>query len=456
MAWSKRHGEILRSYFDELDKAGIKFFVIRNYEGLPECNSSKDVDIILKHGTVLIAEQVLKQVFKKHGLKYFYRVKIEENFVCRAIDVQEEFAIHVDLINGYINHGVELFSFEELYAQTEEYNGFRVMNELYNGIMLFVYKQFGYKKPHLKQEYQEAIYETWKKYPAFSTMLSDMIGGDVFELISKCIQNKDFERMLSYSSVVTNRLRKYSNKKDLIKNTYRKLFFVWQKVNRVIFQYRKYEKSISVMAPDGTGKTTFLQALLDKLAFLYVDDPNDLRRFHVYHFRPSLLPNLGEVGEKVNLMKQDKDFTNPHRAKPAGFLSSLFRISYYWLDYVVGWMCFTRKDVQYDYYTVYDRYSYDLLVDPLRTRLSLPYWVRRLYVACMPHPKLNFFLKASSEVIISRKKELTLEEIQSQIRGYTLLSDKDKRIVTLDADKSVDELVNEAMGWVVKQYWDKL
>lgn len=456
MVWDKRHGKILRSYFDELDKAGIKFFIIRNYEGLPEHNSSKDVDIILEHGCALKAEQILKRVFLMHGIEHYYRIKIEEGLICRGISSSGEFAIHIDLINGYVNKGIELFSFEELYAQTVEYKGFRVLNELYNGIMLFISKQFGYKKPFLKQEYQDTIYETWKKYPAFSEILGNMIGADVLELVAKSIQKRDFWEMLSYSSVVTARLRKYSNKKSLFKNTCRKASFVWQKVDRVVFRYRKYEKSISVMAPDGAGKTTFLQSLLEKLAFLYVDTPNDLRRFHVYHFRPSLLPNLGEVGEKANLMKPDKDFTNPHRAKPAGFLSSLFRITYYWLDYVIGWLYFTRKDVQYDYYTVYDRYSYDLLVDPKRTRLGLPRWIRTLYVKCMPHPKINFFLKASPEVIVKRKAELTEDEIRSQLDGYARLAAGNDSIIVLDANKTVNELTDEALSWIIKKYWDRL
>ena len=37
--WSKRHGKILSDYFKELGKAKIRFFIIRNYEGLPDTNT---------------------------------------------------------------------------------------------------------------------------------------------------------------------------------------------------------------------------------------------------------------------------------------------------------------------------------------------------------------------------------------------------------------------------------
>lgn len=397
----------------------------------------------------------MKDVFRRNGLSYFYRVIIEKCYVHYAINKKGDFAIHIDLMNGYINRGVELFTFEELYSQTIDYNGFRVLNELYNGVMLFIYKQFGYRKPKLKEVYKSTIYDVWLRYPEFSSILEKMLGKDIYPKISACIEQKDFDTMLSYSSIVSQRLRQYSNQTSFVRNQHRRIRFITQKVNRIIFRYRKYEKSFSVMAPDGTGKTTFLTQLLNRLAFLYVDAPNDIKRFHLYHFRPGLFPNLGAVGEKARVMKQDTDFTNPHRAKPAGFLSSLIRITYYWFDYVLGWMYYTRRDVQYDLYTVYDRYSYDLLVDPRRTRLKLTYWVRRCFVACMPHPKINFFLKASPDVIIKRKAELTHNEIIRQVSAYERLSVR-KNIITIDANKCVDEMVDEALPHLLSAYWEKL
>ena len=454
--WSKRHGKILSDYFKELGKAKIRFFIIRNYEGLPDTNTSKDVDIILKHGTGKVAENILKEVFKKNGLSYYYRVIIEESFLCRALDNEGDFAIHIDLMNGYINRGVELFSFEDLYSQTIDYHGFRVLNELHNGIILFVYKQFGYKKPILKDSYKDTIYHCWLHYPEFSSILEKMLGKNTYSKVSECIKQKDFDGMLAYSPMVSKQLRKYSNRSSFIINQYRRMRFVIQKVNRIVFQYRNYEKSFSVMAPDGTGKTTFLTQLLNRLAFLYVDAPNNTGRFHLYHFRPSLFPNLGEVGEKARIMKQDTDFTNPHRAKPAGLVSSLIRITYYWMDYVLGWMYFTRRDVQYDRYTVYDRYSYDLLVDPHRTRLNLPYWLRKCFVSFMPHPKISFFLKATPEVVLRRKAELSYDEIVRQIASYERLAVANNHIITIDANKSVDDMIKEALPHLIALYFDKL
>ena len=456
MAWTQKHGEILLTFMKEMDCEGLKFFVIRNYKGLPFHNPSKDVDIIVKHGTAKVAEQILKRVFKQYGLTYYYSVRIEESLLCRGVSEKGDFAIHIDLMNGYINRGVEIVPFDTLYKQTIEYNGFRVLNELYNGIMLFIYKQFGYKNPALKSDYQSDIYHVWEKYPEFSVVLTKMLGRQLFDQISDCIGRKDFQTLLSFSRMVDRQLRHCSNRKSFWINQWRKMLFVFRKIDRIILRYRKYEKSLSVMAPDGTGKTTFIDNLLNKLADIYVDAPMERTRFHTYHFRPMLLPNLGEIGEKSGMMKQDRNFTSPHRARPANFLSSILRITYYWADYVIGWMWFTRKDVQYDHYTVYDRFSFDLLVDPRRTRLQLPRWIRNVYVKSMPHPQINFFLKAEPETILLRKKELSLLELKRQINEYERIAKKSPTIFTIDANKDVDKMVSDALYYLLEKYWEKL
>jgi thymidylate kinase len=225
---------------------------------------------------------------------------------------------------------------------------------------------------------------------------------------------------------------------------------------RIIFCYKKYAKTFAVMAPDGSGKTTFLDTLLEELQFYYVNKPEDCR-FHVYHFRPSILPNLGEVGEKAGVMKQDTNFTDPHRSKPANPLSSLIRISYYTLDYIIGWQKCVRNDVQYDRYTIFDRYSYDLIVDPRRTKLNLPEWVRRFFVALTPQPNVVFFLNATPEVIYARKQELSLEEITRQIGQYRKVAERNsKRFVIIDAEKLPQEMAKEAIKILLDKYTEKL
>ena len=454
MAWNTRHGNILNKILTRFKEQNIRYFILRNYEGLPNVNPSKDVDIIVDPVFLKKAKNILKEVYIEDEITFYFEVRFAYLHCCHGIDVKTKFGIHIDIIGSYVSKGSEIFTFEELYSNTENYKDFRVLNKYFEGVMVFIYKQFNYK-PILKKEYRDIIYDTHKQYPEFKQLISKLIGMELTLKIFKEIESRDFDKMIAYSRELTKALRKFALKKSVFKTFKFSIGFYWEKLNRILFNYKKYSKVFSVMAPDGAGKTTFIEALREAIDFYFVSDKKD-EKCNVYHFRPNILPNLGELGEKAGIKEQDTDFTNPHRAKPANKLSSLVRIGYYWLDYVIGFNVLVRKDVQYDRFSVFDRYSYDLLVDPTRTRLNLPIWVRKIFVKCMPHPKVVFYLDASPEVIYKRKQELTLNEITRQNRLYKEVASSNKRFITLDSNRPVSESVDEAIKIILENFTVKL
>ena len=212
---------------------------------------------------------------------------------------------------------------------------------------------------------------------------------------------------------------------------------------------KKYKKFIAVEAPDGTGKTTFIDELCVRLAEMFVCD---IEKMHVYHFRPTILPNLGAVGEKAGVMKQDTDFTNPHRNKPANKISSFIRMAYYWMDYIIGGIICIRKDVQFDKFSIFDRYIYDFIVDPYRSRINLPLPIRKLFVKTVHQPQIVFVLMADAEVVYNRKQELTLYEITRQLKEFKKLKDVSSNCFMLNANLTPDEIVDEAMKVIMDKY----
>lgn len=451
--WNEEHGVIFSNLIEELKKESIRYFILRNYEGLPNINSSKDIDIVIEPGKLKKARQILLGVYKQAGVKRYYETVFGRVHCMLGMNEEEEFSIHIDLIEGYLSKGYEIFTFEELYNHTKWYQDICVLDELYEGVMLYIYKQFGYTKPKLKEEYKECISRT---YQNFKNEFSEIIAGvtdDMFaEGVCEEIENEDYDSVLKKAPQLTKKLRAYVRRRRPLRTMKNVVAFFAQKVMRIVFCYRKHVKAFAVMAPDGTGKTTFLDTLLDQLNYYYVNKPED-NRFHVYHFRPSILPNLGEVGEKAGVMKQDKNFTDPHRSKPANPLSSLIRITYYTMDYIFGWQKCVRQDVQYDRYSVFDRYSYDFIVDPLRTKLSLPVWVRKFFVALTPQPKIVFCLDASPEVVYARKQELTLEEITRQRKEYLKLAKKNaKRFIVINAEQTPEQMAKEAVQILLNKY----
>ena len=457
LEWNEKHGNILKEFFKQLNSESIKWFIVRGYEGLPDKNNSKDVDVIVEIGKEKKAAEILKKVFKVNGLEYLHKDKFGHITCYIGMSLKKQMSIHIDLIEGYVSKGYEVFSFDELYKHVIKYNDLFVLDEYMNGVMLLVYKIFGYKRPMLKDSYIKEIKESFSKYEKeFKEIFDKLLGKELSKKIIEFIKNDNFEEILKLEPKFTKNIKKYTFYKRPLKTIKYKIEFYCQKINRIIFNYRKYAKTFSVMAPDGTGKTTFLDNLIESLNFYYVNNPKD-NRFHVYHFRPGLLPNLGELGEKAGIMEQDKDFENPHRSKPANPISSFLRCSYYVLDYIVGWQKCVRNDVHYDRFSIFDRYCYDIIVDPLRTKLNLPKFIRKFLTFFIPKPKIVFYLEASPDVILSRKKELTREEIVSQTAEYkNIVKTNKKRFKTISAEKTVDEMVDEALKIILNEYTERI
>lgn len=454
--WNDVCAKIFVQCVNEFKKNQIKYFVLRNYRLLPEANTSKDVDIIIEPGKIAEARKILLGAYHDNGIEGFQEDVFGKVHCMHGMSVSKKIGVHIDLIEGYVSKGYELFTFGELYDHVQQYKNFYVLDEYMEGLMIFIYKQFGYKKAKFKEEYQESIKSVYSKYKEmFKQDLNKMTNAEYTEDIAKKIEADDFCGILSRSQELTKMLRKYARRKRPLKTILEKIKFLWQKADRIIFRYRKYLKVFAVLAPDGTGKTTFLEALIKELNYYYVNDEEE-GRFHVYHFRPTVLPNLGAVGEKAGVMEQDKNWTDPHRNKPANPISSFMRIAYYSLDYIIGWQKCVRNDVHYDRYSVFDRYSYDFIVDPLRTKLGLPRWIRKLFVRLTPQPKVVFVLEADAETIYSRKQELEKDEIVRQLAEYKKLKDSNKRFYGINALQTPEQMANEATRIILNIYTKKI
>ena len=371
-------------------------------------------------------------------------------------NLSNRFAIHIDLIEGYFAKGFEVFTFDELYRETVYYNNYVVLNPFFSGVMLYVYKQFGYKKPVFKEAYRAEIVKICNMHPEkFRDAIAMITTPEFAEKALTSIKNNDFEQIIEDSVEFSKLVKRYVIKKRFWSTVRFTFEFIVQRMNQTIFSYKNFSNNFAVLAPDGTGKTTFLEFVVERLNYYRVCRMED-NHFSIYHFRPNVFPNLGEVGEKVGIKEQDKNFTDPHRNKPAGKISSFVRLLYYICDYILGWQIRVRTDARRNRWSIFDRYSYDLIVDPLRTRLDLPQKVREFFVSLTPKPKVVFCLMADANIIYARKQELKKEEIRRQLDEYKKIASKDKRIIILNAEKSPEEIADEAVEVLFSRYMKKI
>lgn len=450
--WGEVHSSILSQFIVAMNDAMLRYFILRNYEKLPEQNISKDVDIIIEPGTYNIAKDILLRTFKDNMINNYYIMNFERAHCIFGINVDTGFAIHIDLIEGYANKGFEIVKFTQLYDRTIQYKDFRVLEPAMDAVMLILYKVIGCRE--LKQKYCDKISDTYQEHDNLvRSTLCEILGNRLGEKLAVCIENHEYDKLISYSKNIgrTTKIKTFLHQP--LNTIIGIIKFLWEKSIRMVICPKSVQKSIVVEAPDGTGKTTFIDALITEIARYFVSDPS---KSVIRHFRPMILPNLGAAGEKMGVMKQDKNFTVPHRAKPVNVVSSFIRMTYYWFDYVMGMPLLLRQDARFDKITIFDRYIYDFLVDPFRTRIKLPYWIRLAFVKTVKQPKIVFVLDAPADVVYARKQELDKTEINRQLVEFRKLKDLGRRVYVLDATQSPQLIAKKAIKIVVERFANQL
>lgn len=210
-------------------------------------------------------------------------------------------------------------------------------------------------------------------------------------------------------------------------------------VSRLEHLFKPAGRMIAVMGTDGSGKTTILDAISPVLKNM---THGKLVR---HHLKPDLIPPLG----RLRGVKYEKGHvcTTPHASRPSGFVGSLVRISYLLCDYVLGYWLKVRIRLAKTpiTYWIFDRYAYDMLIDPRRFRIKLPHWIIKTFLFFAPRPDLILCLGGDPEKIYVRKPETSLDEVRRQVGELKKFCDGNKRAVWIDTIATVEESANATL-----------
>ena len=93
---------------------------------------------------------------------------------------------------------------------------------------------------------------------------------------------------------------------------------------------------------------------------------------------------------------------------------------------------------------IFDRYFYDLQMDPLRFRIELPNFILKYATLMLPKPDVILCLFADPEVIYLRKPELPVTELIKQIELLRNIASKDSRFICISTSESISETVEKS------------
>jgi thymidylate kinase len=186
------------------------------------------------------------------------------------------------------------------------------------------------------------------------------------------------------------------------------------------------------LGPDCSGKSTIIGYAERNLAPLF-------RRTKVYHFRP-------HFGRKV---RDDTPVTNPHGQRPRNGLSSCLKLLLYVADYSLGYFFIVWPRKVRSTLILFDRYFFDVVIDPKRLRYSGPQWMAYLAMRFIPAPDVIIYLDAPTAVLYSRKQELSASETERQREAYLDLTQNLQGARTVNASKPLPEVIADVERIVV-------
>lgn len=197
---------------------------------------------------------------------------------------------------------------------------------------------------------------------------------------------------------------------------------------------------IIVLGVDGSGKSTLLNAIVPLI------EKRTSKKVIVHHLKPDLLPPLG----RFRGVKHSTGYVcaNPHGSNPSGFIGSLFRLVYLTCDYIWGYWfkvlpTLRRKDIAC---WIFDRYAYDMLLDPLRFRIKLPAGIIRMALAFIPKPDVILCLGGDPAKIYARKPETTLADVEQQINALKALCGTVRQAVWVDTTSTIEDSISKAFS----------
>lgn len=431
----------LRAFFDALGDASVEYAVMRNYETLPVSAGGSDVDIFVFPGWVEKAEEILFATVK--------HVNGDAIGSLRTWNFVEVYVI------GFANErwwgvSIELYS-EISYKSTLSFVNLSVVNRSigsHNGVKVVnrdVGNTLGYLKEILahgafkrnKPEYKESAVRLVGRRPKLFKEVFAPFGDFVDLLLGRVFNNSSS----SDAQAAIREMRFAMLIKAFLRNP---LFFMYRRLGHELFRLRRFitppGSVIAILGVDGAGKSTVINAILPAL------NAATHNAVHVRHLRPSVLPPLARLKGREHYYPAAGPALEPHASTPSGKLGSLFRLAYLTLDYIVGYWLWTRvKIAKQPTLVIFDRYAYDMALDPRRFRIGLPGRVAGWFAALAPRPDLIICLHGNPELIAARKQELPVEETRRQVEALRAFARKEPRAVLVSTDTSIDETRDQVL-----------
>lgn len=208
----------------------------------------------------------------------------------------------------------------------------------------------------------------------------------------------------------------------------------------------KYNSFIIVfIGPDGVGKTTISNMLLES------EIANKLfyRKFY-FHTNFPILPPLRKVVSYFDFLRRKKiKNVSKETLKPLPWWKAIIYPIYYGVNYFLGHFWIWRQKANGGSLIIFDRYFHEYFINS--QFVKCPRWLLFIIEKFVVKPDLLVFLKTSPGVIYERKKELSISEIERQLKECEKICARYKNSYIIDASKPPEKILEEIQKSIIEK-----
>ena len=423
----------LNNFFNSLNNNSVRYCVLRNYKTLPETLNGSDLDILIDINDVNKFYTLLDEVLINSNAKIITKYgKLTPRICIAGISNNNLFGLQLDVHEGILPYKIfEMFSADFLLSRVEVHNNIFVANDNDSDLIAFLKEILN--NSICKEKYFNSAKRVLQEENIYKNSLLSIYGEEFVKMLDKTMNSE-------YSEENIKKLSKLA-KNNIVNNINKKIQVIFSSIGRANRFINPPGFTITFLGTDGAGKSTIIDNVTPAL--------NEAVHNSLYyeHMRPNFIPNISQLFSKK---KYTGPTTNPHAAKPSGFLGSLFRLFYYTLDYTFGYFIkIYPQNVKKSSIWFFDRYYYDYLIDPKRARINLPQWIIKAVSYIIPKPDVIICLGANPDVIFKRKPELPLTEIKIQVKKLKKFAEENKNSYWIDTEKSIEDSTNQVFKLII-------